>query len=68
MVEPEYDDDGNRLTSVIHLDSILCSAHLIGISGEDLIPHNLHYTDSLSAFCSFYVNKYSDYHAFRLAF
>jgi hypothetical protein len=68
MVEPEYDDDGNRLTSVIHLDSILYSAHLIGISREDLIPHNLHYTDSLSAFCSFYVNKYSDYHAFRLAF
>ncbi|KAI6162888.1 hypothetical protein EDD17DRAFT_1776423 [Pisolithus thermaeus] len=32
------------------------------------IPPDLHYSDSLAAFGSFYVNKYSDYHAFGLAF
>lgn len=68
MVAPEYDDGGDWLVSVIHLDSILRPAHLIGIAGNDFIPRDLHYTDSLSAFASFYVNKYSDYHAFRLAF
>ncbi|KIK78158.1 hypothetical protein PAXRUDRAFT_164734 [Paxillus rubicundulus Ve08.2h10] len=68
MVAPEFDDDGNRFVSVIHLDAILRPAHLIGIAREDRIPHNLHYTEFLSFFASFYVNKYSDYHAFKLAF
>ena len=67
-VQHEYDEYGNHLVGVIHLDSILRAAHLIPIYGEEFIPHDLHYSDSLSAFASFYVNKYSDYHAFQLAF
>jgi len=43
-------------------------AHLIGIYGKDPIPRDLKHTDSLSAFAAFYVNKFSDYHAFHLAF
>ncbi|KIJ19089.1 hypothetical protein PAXINDRAFT_70240 [Paxillus involutus ATCC 200175] len=68
MVEPEFDENGNCLVTVIHLDSILCPAHLIGIYGAEFIPHDLKYTDSLSAFSAFYVNKFSDYHAHQLAF
>lgn len=68
MVEHEYDESGDPLVGVIHLDSILRPAHLIGIYGNECVPHDLHYSDSLSAFHSFYVNKYSDYHAFQLAF
>ncbi|KAI6004781.1 hypothetical protein EDD15DRAFT_2384735 [Pisolithus albus] len=67
-VEHEYDEYGDHLVSVIHLDSILRPAHLIGIYGDEYIPPDLHYSDSLAAFGSFYVNKYSDYHAFGLAF
>ncbi|KAI6159321.1 hypothetical protein EDD17DRAFT_1778999 [Pisolithus thermaeus] len=67
-VEHEYDEYGDHLVSVIHLDSILQPAHLIGIYGDEYIPPDLHYSDSLAAFGSFYVNKYSDYHAFGLAF
>ena len=61
MVEHEYDESGDPLVGVIHLDSILRPAHLIGIYGNEHVPHDLHYSDSLSAFHSFYVNKYSDY-------
>ena len=68
MVEPEFDEDGNIFVSVIHLDSIIQPAHLIGIYGRDPIPCDLKHTDSLSAFAAFYVNKFSDYHAFQLAF
>ena len=68
MVEPEFDEDGDRAVSVIHLDSIMRPAHLIGIYGRDPLPCNLKHTDSLSAFAAFYVNRFSDYHAFQLAF
>ena len=68
MVEPECDEDGDRVVSVIHLDSIMQPAHLIGVYGRDPLPSNLKHTDSLSAFAAFYVNKFSDYHAFQLAF
>lgn len=68
MVQPEYDDEGAPLLSVIHLDSIMQPAHLISIYGTNSIPRNLHFSDSLSAFSAFYVNKYSDYHAYKLAF
>jgi len=67
MVEHEYDEFDDHLVNVIHLDSILQPAHLIGVYGKEFIPHDLQYSDSLSAFHSFYVNKYSDYHAFQLA-
>ena len=68
MVEPEFDENGERVVSVIHLESIMWPAHLIGIYGNDHIPRDFKCTDSLSAFAAFYVNKYSDYHAFQLAF
>ncbi|KIJ07000.1 hypothetical protein PAXINDRAFT_91100 [Paxillus involutus ATCC 200175] len=68
MVEPEFDENGNRLVTVIHLDSILRPAHLIDIYGAEFIPYDLKYTDSLSAFSAFYVNKFSNYHAHQLAF
>ena len=68
MVEPEFDEGGDRVVSVIHLDSIMWPAHLIGIYGRDPLPPNLKHTDSLSTFAAFYVNKFSDYHGFQLTF
>jgi hypothetical protein len=68
MVEPEYNAQGDRLVSVIHLDTILRPAHLIPIYGAHYIDRDLRHTDSLVAFAAYYVNKYSDYHAYEIAF
>ncbi|KAG1889698.1 uncharacterized protein F5891DRAFT_1131776 [Suillus fuscotomentosus] len=69
MVEPELDDDsGEWLVSIIHLDSIMRAAHLIGVYGSQDIPHHLKHTDSLVAFSAYYVNKISDYHTYEIAY
>jgi hypothetical protein len=68
MVEPEYDSNKQRIMSVIHLDCILRPAHLIPIYGAEHVPHDLSASDSLNAFNGYYVNKFSDYHAYNLAF
>ncbi|KAG2054967.1 hypothetical protein BDR06DRAFT_982212 [Suillus hirtellus] len=69
MVEPELDDDSSeQLVSIIHLDSIMCAAHLIGVYGSQDIPHHLKHTDSLVAFSAYYVNKFSDYHTYEIAY
>ena len=65
MVEPEFDGD-QRLMSVIHVDSIIRSVHLIPIYGEHNVDSELHRSYSLDAFRGFYVSPYSDYHAFQL--
>jgi hypothetical protein len=61
-------DRGRRMTSIIHVDSILRGAHLIGVAGPNLIPRTLTFSDSLDAFHLFYVNKYTDHHAHEMAF
>ena len=58
----------NDEPDVIHIDTVVCAAHLIGIAGNSTIPYNLHYSDSLTAFKTFYVNKYIDYQAYEIAF
>ena len=62
--------DGNHLPviSVIHLDSVIRGAHLIGVYGKDFLPCGFKHTDSLIAFHSYFVNKYADYHANEIAF
>lgn len=68
MVEPEDDDEGTPLVTVISLESILRPAHLIPIYGNDSISPTINHSNSLSSFSSYYVNKFSDYHAYQLAF
>ena len=62
MVEPDFDQTGNHTMSIIHLDSILCGAHLMGVSGSQFIPPHLKFTHMLDTFHAFYVNKYIDHH------
>ncbi|KAG1833244.1 hypothetical protein DFJ58DRAFT_719454 [Suillus subalutaceus] len=52
MVKPELDAD----------------THLIPVYGSHLLPHDITHSDSLMAFEAFYINKYSDYHVFEIAF
>ncbi|KDR77955.1 hypothetical protein GALMADRAFT_94455 [Galerina marginata CBS 339.88] len=68
MVEPDFDSAGKRAMSVVHLDTILRGAHLMGVAGNDSIPHELKFFNSLDAFRAFYVNKYIDHHAHEIAF
>ena len=71
-VQPEHhdndQDESSRVVSVIHLESILRPAHLIPVFGDQPVDHDLHFSHSLLAFKTFYVNKFSDYHAYCLAF
>ncbi|KAH7905023.1 hypothetical protein BJ138DRAFT_1138389 [Hygrophoropsis aurantiaca] len=67
QVKPEMKDKGKRCVSVINIDSIMQSAHLIPIYGNEYVPRNLRPSDSLLAFTGYYVNKYY-YHAFEIAF
>jgi hypothetical protein len=68
MVKPDFDRTGNHTMSIIHLDSILRGAHLMGVSGSQFIPRHLKFTHTLDAFRAFYVNKYIDHHAHEIAF
>jgi hypothetical protein len=68
IVERDLDDNGENQTMIVHIDTIIRSAHLIGIAGNSFIPKNLRYSDSLDAFRTFYVNKFIDYHAHEIAF
>jgi hypothetical protein len=68
MVEPDFDASGLPILAVIHIDTILRAAHLIGVCGEHFLPRDFSFNDSLDAFNSFYVNKFADHHAFEIAF
>ncbi|KAJ6548944.1 hypothetical protein B0H19DRAFT_1300082 [Mycena capillaripes] len=67
IVEPEMKGRA-RLTTIVHLDTLLRGAHLIPVYGEDYLPVGFHYTYSLDAFKSFHVNKYIDRHSNEIAF
>ena len=67
VVEPDI-VDGKPRTAVIHLDTILCLAHLLPIYLDKPAPRDVEYTDSLDAFSKFYVSKFADHHAFEITF
>jgi hypothetical protein len=61
--------DGHSLNiSVIHIDAIYRTAHLLPLYGVDFIPCVINFSNSLDKFCTFYVNKFADHHAFEIAF
>ncbi|KAJ7797100.1 hypothetical protein B0H14DRAFT_3549113 [Mycena olivaceomarginata] len=71
IVKPEFvrGRPGEREMAVVHIDSLLRGAHLIGVAGKEFVPAmNFDFSDSLDAFQAFYVNKYADHHAHEIAF
>ena len=70
MVEPGYVAGKKPLLEVIQLDSILQSAHLIGIAGHNYLPSHpkMDFLMALDSFKSFYINKFADHHAHEIAF
>lgn len=59
---------GQRLCSVIHLDSLLRGAHLLPNFGCSFLPINFDYSYSLDAFASYYVNHFADHHSHEIIF
>jgi len=73
IVEPDYlaGPGQKRFLEVIHLDSILRGAHLIGVAGANFFLPSQPKIDcsmALDSFRTFYVNKYADHHAHEIAF
>ena len=69
IVEPDFDVDGYRVMSVVHVDSIVCAAHLLPVfRGDAAVPRETNFSHTLDIFTAFYVNKYIDYHAFETVF
>lgn len=66
IVEPEFGEDGARVVSVIHTDSIVRATHLIPDYGEEFLQVGIKEHHSLDIFEAFYVNKYADHHAFEI--
>ena len=67
-VELDLEETGAPVTGIVHLDSVLQAAHLMGMCGEAFVPKTLTPDNSLDFFHSFYVNKFVDHHAFKIAF
>ena len=67
VIERDQDDDGSLCFDIIHLDTIIRAAHLLGVCGEDFVPEDLSYHQALDAFNSFYVNRFIDHHGFEIA-
>lgn len=68
MVEPDFDSTRHCASSIVHLDTILCSVHLMGVAGGSLIPCHLKFYNSLDTFQAFYINKNIDYYSYKIAF
>ena len=53
VVKPEEDCHRKRLTTIVHLDTILRGAHLIPVYGSHFIPPHFCHSWSLDAFKAF---------------
>ncbi|TBU25238.1 hypothetical protein BD311DRAFT_780434 [Dichomitus squalens] len=63
IVEPELLHSGERAVGVVSLDCIVRACHLMPVFGTTRMPITFHFSDTLDAFRSYYVNRYIDYHA-----
>ena len=59
---------GAPVAGIVHPNSVLWVAHLMGMCREAFVLKTLTPDNSLDFFHSFYVNKFADHHAFKIAF
>jgi len=56
-----------RLTTVVHLDSLLQGAHLLpAFGGATYLPADFHFSYSLDAFKAYFINKYADQQMYEI--
>ena len=65
-VEPDFGAKGEALYAVIHIDTMIHAAHLIGKPGGPLST-SITYISTPDMFDTFYVNKYLDPHVYKFA-
>ncbi|KAJ7856063.1 hypothetical protein B0H14DRAFT_3085331 [Mycena olivaceomarginata] len=53
---------GVPTVAIVPMDSIARGAHLIGVYGTAALPEDFHFSDSLDAFNTYFVNPYADHH------
>ena len=69
VVKPNINpEDRTHFASVIHLNTIFHTTHLLPVYGDELVATYLSFTQSLDVFNAYYVNKYISHHAFKIAF
>jgi len=68
MVEPNFDQHRQRATGIVHLDTAVHGAHLLSVYGPTSIPNHLHFSKTLCAFRTYFINKYADHHMHQIAF
>ncbi|KAH7904126.1 hypothetical protein BJ138DRAFT_1019557, partial [Hygrophoropsis aurantiaca] len=67
VVEPEV-IDGVPTIGIVHTDCIFRACHLMPrFGGDTQLPYDFHFSYTLDAFQSFYLNKYIDYHSHECA-
>ena len=68
MVEPEMTHSDHDM-SVLHLDTFLHGAHLLPLfDGHWPLPHNFHWSYTLDAFHTYFVNKYINHASHEMVF
>ncbi|KAI6008314.1 hypothetical protein F5J12DRAFT_905371 [Pisolithus orientalis] len=54
--------------TIIHIDTIYCTAHLIPVyANHQIDPASIKPNESYDKFLHYYVNKFADHHAFKIA-
>ena len=67
-IQPKLDELGQQVTSIVHIDAIFRAVNLSPVFRSTVMPLEFHYSYTLDAFDSFYVNKYGDYHSHHCIF
>ena len=69
VVQPESTCQGARHAGIIHIDSIVRGAHLLPRFPSDApVYREINYMNVLDIYTSFYINRFIDHHAFKIAF
>ena len=67
VVECNLDLHGKQISQIIHIDTVIWCAHLIGVYRANPVGTRLMFSASLYEFHTYYVNKYADHHSFEVA-
>lgn len=67
VVCPEYQGNAQSLY-IVYLESIARGAHLLPVYGTGFLPEDFHYTASLDAFRSYFLNSSIDHHIMPMNF
>ena len=68
IVHHDHNTDGSPTADILHLNTLVCAAHLIGVYGDNFLLKDLSPDPSLNIVQSYYVNKYIDHHGCEIAF